>query len=68
LAWLLRKQRWIFLAAMAVCCLAAGFFYAATRAQMRMNDALSPDWEGRDVQVVSVVATSAAALRAQSAF
>ncbi len=42
---------------MAVCCLAAGFFYAATRAQMRMNDALSPDWEGRDVQVVGVVAS-----------
>ena len=57
LAWLLRKQRWIFLAAIAVCCLAAGFFYAATRAQMRMHDALPPDWEGRDVQVMGVVAS-----------
>jgi competence protein ComEC len=42
---------------MAVCCITAGFFYAATRAQLRMDDALPPEWEGRDVQMVGVVAS-----------
>ena len=42
---------------MAVCCLSAGFFYAATRAQLRMDDALSPEWEGRDVQIVGVISS-----------
>ncbi len=41
----------------AVCCFAIGFFYAATRAQQRLNDALPPAWEGRDIQVVGVVAS-----------
>ncbi len=57
LAWYTRAQRWIFFAAMGVCCVSAGFFYAATRAQLRMNDALPPAWEGRDVQIVGVVAS-----------
>ncbi len=34
----------------------AGFFYAAWRAELRLADALAPAWEGRDVQVVGVVA------------
>ncbi len=57
LAWLARRQRWIFPIVMAVCCLSAGFFYAATRAQLRMDDALSPEWEGRDVQIVGVISS-----------
>ena len=57
LAWLARAQRWLFAGAMAVCCVSAGFFYAATRAQLRMDDALPPVWEGRDVQIVGVVAS-----------
>jgi competence protein ComEC len=56
LVWLVRRQRRPWIAAMAVCCLAAGFFYAASRAQLRMDDALPPDWEGRDVQITGVVA------------
>ncbi len=42
---------------MAVCCLGAGFFYASTRAQLRMDDALPPEWEGRDVQIVGVISS-----------
>ena len=57
LAWFARTQRWLFAAVMAVCCVSAGFFYAATRAQWRMDDALPPVWEGRDVQIVGVVAS-----------
>ncbi len=57
LAWLARRRRWIFPIVMAVCCLSAGFFYAATRAQLRMDDALSPEWEGRDVQIVGVISS-----------
>ncbi len=57
LAWLTRGQRWLFFSVIAVLCVTAGFFYAATRAQLRMDDALTPDWEGRDVQLVGVVAS-----------
>ena len=57
LAWYTRAQRWIFFAVMGVCCVSAGFFYAAARAQLRINDALPPAWEGRDVQIVGVVAS-----------
>lgn len=34
----------------------AGFFWAAGFAQHRLSDALPSEWEGRDVQVVGVVA------------
>lgn len=34
----------------------AGFFYAAGWAQVRLNDALPAEWEGRDIQLVGVVA------------
>ena len=56
LAWLTRKRRWIFAVVMAVCCVCAGFYYAAGRAQLRLNDALPAEWEGRDVLIVGVVA------------
>lgn len=48
-AWLVRRRRWLRLGIIAVCCFATGFFYAATRAQLRLNDALPPAWEGREV-------------------
>lgn len=35
---------------------AAGFFYAAWRAELRLADALPPAWEGRDIRVTGVVA------------
>ena len=42
---------------MALCFITAGYFYAAARAHLRMDDSLPPDWEGRDVQLVGVVAS-----------
>jgi len=36
--------------------LAAGFFWAAAFAGWRLGDALPPEWEGRDVELVGVVA------------
>lgn len=59
-AWLLWRQRWPRVVLITVCCagcLAAGFFYAATRAQLRLDDALPPAWEGRDIQITGVVAS-----------
>jgi competence protein ComEC len=39
----------------AACAAGAGFGYAAWRAQMRLADALPPQWEGVDLVVVGVV-------------
>ena len=33
----------------------AGFCYAAWRAEARLADALPPEWEGRDIEVVGVI-------------
>ena len=38
-------------------CLAFGFAWAAWRADIRLADALGAEWEGRDVELVGVVAT-----------
>ena len=38
-------------------CLALGFAWAAWRAEIRLADALPAAWEGRDIEVVGVVAT-----------
>ena len=40
-----------------VACLALGFAWAGWRAEVRLADALGSDWEGRDVQLVGVVAS-----------
>jgi competence protein ComEC len=40
-----------------VSALGAGFFWAAALAHVRMADALPPEWEGRDVEVIGVVAS-----------
>ena len=37
--------------------LGLGFFWAAFMAQLRLADALPPIWEGRDIQIVGVVAS-----------
>lgn len=37
--------------------LGLGFFWAAFMAQLRLADALPPVWEGRDIQIVGVVAS-----------
>lgn len=36
--------------------LGAGFYWATAFAQWRLSDALLPEWEGRDIQVIGVVA------------
>jgi competence protein ComEC len=36
--------------------LGAGFFWAALFAHQRLADSLSPEWEGRDIQVIGVIA------------
>ncbi len=36
--------------------LALGFFWAALMADIRLSDALPPQWEGKDIQLVGVVA------------
>ena len=38
-------------------CLAAGFAWAAAMAHWRLADALPPQWEGRDIELVGVVAS-----------
>ena len=48
-----RKTYLVFLAAFA-CSL--GFFYAAFFAQQRLSDALPAEWQGKDIQVIGVVA------------
>lgn len=57
LAWLVRQRRGLRFAVVAVCCFALGFLWAATRADMRLGAALSPEVEGRDVQVEGVIAS-----------
>ncbi len=39
------------------CCFSAGFLYAAAMAQIRLADALSPEWEGRDAVVEGVISS-----------
>ena len=41
---------------LAILFLTGGFFWAAALAQLRVSDALPPEWEGRDIQVAGVVA------------
>ena len=41
---------------LAILFLTGGFFWAAALAQLRVSDALPHEWEGRDIQVVGVVA------------
>ncbi|MFC5303030.1 DNA internalization-related competence protein ComEC/Rec2 [Azospira restricta] len=56
-AWLYaRRQRPAARLFVALACVAAGFGWAALRADLRLADDLPADWEGRDVRVVGVVA------------
>ncbi|MBI5751470.1 MAG: DNA internalization-related competence protein ComEC/Rec2 [Hydrogenophilales bacterium] len=47
---LLRQGLWL------IAAFTAGFFWAAGVAQHRLTDALPAEWEGRDIQVIGVVA------------
>lgn len=55
-AWLARRHRVRWLALLAISCFTAGFLWAATRAGIGLNDALPPEMEGRDVQIIGVIA------------
>ncbi|TXF11701.1 DNA internalization-related competence protein ComEC/Rec2 [Pelomicrobium methylotrophicum] len=57
LACSLCRRPWLRLAALAVTGFAVGFLWAQLRAELRLADALSAAWEGRDVEVVGVVAS-----------
>ena len=51
LGWTVRE------AAVKVACIACGFAWASACAQHRLADALPPEWEGRDIEIVGVVAS-----------
>lgn len=51
-----RAMRWIGRLSMLAVTFGAGYFWAAAWAHFRLADALPPDWEGRDVTVIGVVA------------
>src|SRR4051812_36349137 len=55
-----RDARWVRCAGEAmigIVALGAGFFWAAALAHGRMSDALASEWEGRDIEIVGVVAS-----------
>jgi competence protein ComEC len=61
LAWVLRGKRalarTVCRVLIAVLCIGAGFAWAALHAHIRIADELPAEWEGRDVQLVGVVAS-----------
>ncbi|MEP6998498.1 MAG: DNA internalization-related competence protein ComEC/Rec2 [Betaproteobacteria bacterium] len=53
--WLLAHRTRFALIALGLAFVASGFFYAAWRAELRLADALSPAWEGRDIRLTGVI-------------
>ena len=53
---LARKQRFVLRLVLGVACLGIGFGWAALRAEWRLADALAQEWEGRDIEVIGVIA------------
>lgn len=49
--------RWIGQASLAAAAIGAGFMWAALLAHARLADALPPVWEGRDIELVGIVAS-----------
>jgi len=56
LAWLTRARRLCWVPLLALACVVGGFWWAALRADWRLADALPAAMEGRDVQIVGVIA------------
>jgi competence protein ComEC len=54
--WWLRRRVFLARYLLIFCALAAGFFWASLLAQSRLSNALPPEWEGRDIELVGVVA------------
>ena len=57
LPWLLRRHAVIFRISLIACALFAGLLWSTGLAHWRLHDALPVDWEGRDIQVIGVVAS-----------
>jgi competence protein ComEC len=57
LPWLLRRHALAFRLSTLLAATLAGFLLAAAIAHIRLADALPAEWEGRDIQVVGVVAS-----------
>lgn len=55
--WYPPRRRFAARAAALLAFLAAGFLWSALRADWRLSDALPEDWEGRDVELIGVVAS-----------
>ncbi len=55
-AYLARRHRLVFRLLAVILAAAAGFFWAAAFAQIRLNDTLPAEWEGEDVDILGVVA------------
>ncbi|HKW81885.1 MAG TPA: ComEC/Rec2 family competence protein, partial [Casimicrobiaceae bacterium] len=53
--YLVRRRVWAGVIVTALAAAATGFFYAASRAELRLADRLPAEWEGRDVRLVGVV-------------
>jgi len=51
------RGAWPIRALLLVACFALGFAWAGWRAELRLADALPGEWEGRDVEVVGVIAS-----------
>lgn len=48
-------RQWARAGGFALAAFVAGFGYAAWRADLRLSDALPPEWEGRDIALVGVI-------------
>jgi competence protein ComEC len=57
LPWLLRRHALPFRVSLLLAAVFAGFLWAAAFAQVRLADVLPAEWEGRDIQLVGVVAS-----------
>jgi competence protein ComEC len=57
LSWLSRRNPRLLRASLLLLPAVAGFLWAALMAQHRLSDALPPQWEGRDIRIVGVVAS-----------
>ena len=55
-AWVLRRQVFFRTVLVALICAVLGFAWAAWRADQRLADSLPKNWEGRDIELIGVVA------------
>lgn len=56
LPWLCLPRHWTVRLLLLLLCAGFGWSYAAWRAELRLAEALAAEWEGRDVEVLGVIA------------